>query len=279
MAEYTEVSSAQATFKAGIGQDFMTIVRDNFINHQDRITAIENSIVLFDHFNARHFDIDNNFNFVSHSWPVGQFYGQVGNAERRDGRGAVWSFLSTQNDAGGTRNPAPPASSVARISEAGSGSWVTVQSNMRLRFDQITKPMRFIIRMKMDADGAFKIGMITGTGIASKSVDQTGVWLERVDASNWRFKVRDTGASSVTGSFARVANGTWFEIDIEFTDTPSDRVICRLDGVDKTAGGLTSNLPITADLGATMATFSSGTGTLFDFDRVLFRAAGIADAP
>ncbi len=282
MADYAEVTDDETNTAAFMRQALGKKFKNNFINHQDRINAIESGAVFFDHFTSRWHDVDNTFALADHSWHPGYMYGDPLEAEKRDGRGPTWFFASDQADAAGSRNAVPTESSVARVAMAGgSAPWVTVRPWFTLRYDQIVKPMRCVMRCKMSADGRFKLGITSVTAGISKLADQTGVWLERVDASNWRFKARDTGASSVTGPFTRVASGTWFEIAIEFTDDPSDRAICKLDGVDKTAGGLTTNLPLDKDLALTVGLFGDATAPAvnYDFDRVRHSSGGIIDAP
>jgi hypothetical protein len=109
------------------------------------------------------------------------------------------------------------------------------------------------------------------------------VWLEQPDDANWRF-VTSAGSPLAGGSFARPGAETWYSVKIEFTDTPSNRAICSVDGTQRAF--FTSNLPLTDILHSWFSigfvfTAAGGGTTLheIDCDRVDLSFPGMADAP
>jgi hypothetical protein len=129
--------------------------------------------------------------------------------------------------------------------------------------------------MKFSADLEFHIGARAFQN-ANPTTDLPGVWLERVDGSNWRFVSYDTARNN-GASFTRITNGNWFKLTIEFTDSPSDRAICSIDDVVKST--LTTQLPTDDILHAALAIGGTAVGNgLFDIDFADFGGPDIQDA-
>src|SRR6185436_17736051 len=103
--------------------------------------------------------------------------------------------------------------------------------------------------------------------------DSKGIWVERVDATNWRFVSFDSSRNNGS-SFAKPTPGTWWTIDVIFTDDPRNRALCYINGVLKET--FTSNLP-TADSLHYYFGHASTAGDM-DIDIAGLRAEGIADA-
>lgn len=250
MTDYVKVEDAQIDFDSGVGQDVVFQARDNQENHQARISQLERSLRTFDHMN--------------------------------------WGAPGTTN---------PPTDSIrVTNSHADSNLVIAVFSVWTLNgsltgapgiqvmrnfiFTQVTRPILFVARIKKLLDVDMRVGLrLVQAGTGGLPADASGIWLERVDASDWRFVSYDSARNNGT-SFGKIADGTWFDVEIEFTDTPSNRALCRIDSVLKET--LTTELPTAATLHGAIMSAGSGAppgANVMDMDLIDYGAAGLADAP
>jgi hypothetical protein len=271
MADFSPITLAQATHKAGIGQDFMRQVRDNFDNHQSALAQLISSIRLFDHFNWK---------TASGSSPYLSYETVVDDDASPGvfGHGRDWIYCGkTGGTTGRTQgNSNKPSTSVARMNTTATGAdFANAWSRMGLNFGEITKPITYVARHKLSADCSFYSGFREGPFAELASVNEFGCWIERVDSTNWRFACFDGTTKNNGASFTHPSSGTWFEVKIIFTNTPGNQLDCYLDSVFKYS--LTANLPTGQMLQAHHGLIGGTAGNL-DTDRVLFSAEGIADA-
>jgi hypothetical protein len=264
MADFVELTTGETAAKAFIRQALMRKVKDNFTNLNARMTQEEQFLRLFDHMN---FDDGS-----------GRSYQTLVNDETSPsayGYGRSWIYIGDGGRQG--RNAAKPSHSVARISVGASGDWGWAFSLLSFSFADAVKPIRWKARLKISNDGSLICGMREGPyNENAVSQNRPGIWLERFDSSSWRFACYDGTTKNNGTAFTRVTNGTWFEAEIEFTNSPSDRAICRIDGAER--ANLQANLPTTQRLLAIHGVRGPGGATDFDVDRVLFSADGLADA-
>lgn len=164
-----------------------------------------------------------------------------------------------------------PAFSVLRLTTTAAGVLTGLIYRRPLNFGGVTPPIRLKARVKTVIDVSFHAGLKNAAGTS----DVKGVWLERVDASNWRFVSYDTARNNGT-NFTSVASGTWFEFEIVFTNSPSNQALCYLNGVLKET--LVTQLPTTADLYGVVNFQMAGTTNWMEFDRWESLADGGLDA-
>lgn len=257
-------------------QALLKKVKDDFDNLHERVGAIESASGIFDHFNSG-WDSSAAAS-VERSWPIMR---SIGNTGVEFTAGVPPWIITTDNPDGiedstaiGPNQP-PPAYSVRRIRSVNT-SYAAIQSALELRFDQATLPIIFEGRFRNESDNPFRVGMMRRLANFNPSTDGAGVWLERVDATNWRFATYNTARNNGV-SFARPSTFLWYVVKIEFTDAPSNRVLCSIDGVLKDT--ISSQLPTAIPQRASWAAISPSATLDIDVDRVKFAAPGLADAP
>jgi hypothetical protein len=267
MADYTEISLAQATYKAGIGQDFMRQNRDNQINFNARLVQLESEVRLFDHF------IDET--------PAGLSLlareGALTTGEYANGGNWMYIGFDGTGPIGTDYNAAKPTWTTGRIGSIITtvGHYGIAFSKKSLRFDGVTKPITYEGRFKLSADGAGLFGMRDGPYAEAPTTDRQGIWVERVDSTNWRFVSYDTARNSGS-NFSKPTAGNWFKVKIVF-DTSTDRALCYIDDVLKET--LTTQLPTTRILHAAFGLHGGGAATTdLDFDWVDWKAVALLEA-
>lgn len=280
MADFATLTLAETAAKAKLRQALFRKIKDNFDNLDGRATVIENDLLIFDHFLSD--------DGSGYSFQMGGDYDVAGGAGPPAGwngtwwidRKGVWMYQGydgTTRD-GTIYNAAKPDPSVARVSavSASAGRYSNLYGLDRFRFDRITKPLIYTARVKFATDQAFLLGLRDGFKSESLTVDRHGIWMERVDSSNWRFVSYD-GTRNNGANFTKVTSGNWFEVKIEFTDTPADRAFCYVDGVLKQT--LTANMPTTAYLcWAQLLHGNAGTPGNVDYDRTRLQCLAVLDA-
>lgn len=260
MATFVELNDAETDSKAFMRQALGKKIKDNFTNLNARVGEIEKQARLFDHF-IRRPDGESNL-----SWGLTPASGVVMVIED-------WHIRGTLNSDLVAMNVVKPDQSVGRFAvQTGSGVR-TLTSKHTLQYDQVTLPILFECRMKLSADIRFWLG-IQIPGIVTPG-DNPSVFLERVDASNWRFSSWDTSGNSGS-SFTKITSGNWFKVKIEFTDNPSARAICSLDDVVKET--LTTQLPTNDVLAAKLIFNGAIAQGDLDLDLMDFGAVALDDA-
>lgn len=245
-------------------------IRDNQDDHEARILAIEDSgIRVASTFNQRHFyESGGNFDdvvvtggnyvqdyegFFLHS--QGQIINQIGISSAADDHYLEWN------------NPGQ------------------IIGNLAFNFANRTKPITFSTRMWFaDAlNNAFYIGLTVAPAYNANSVPTDGIWLQQkaADHTQWQF----TATSSVGGGtetpvdVARIANSTWFDVDIVFTDDPGNRALCYLDGSLIATFTTANALSTTINLHG-RATWTWGAGDTIRVDRMSAQCSGVVtDVP
>lgn len=240
MSDFTAFTDPETAYKAGIGQDFMRKMKDNFDNLNARINKLNNRLGFFEDFNF---------------------------APRPSGV----AILPYGFEAISPTTFSYPSFSVLRVSSGNSNPGAGLVLPRPMNFASVGKPIRCKARVKRGTDTAFRFGFQSIINMT----DSIGVWLERVDASNWRFAAYD-GTRESGVSFANVATGTWFDFEIVLTDTPSDRALCYLNGVLKDT--LTTHPPVTGDMWGLFNWDPNAASENYDFDYVDWDADARIDA-
>lgn len=279
---FTALTLAETAFKAMFRQGLARKIKTNFDDHESRIAAYESSSRMFDHFNDQpnadglSFDVEHyGDNTVASISQIALLQG-----------GPRWVLHSQAGSSWGAHacNVAKPSYSVARLTLAsgfggsGGSTYAGIQSRLLHRLDQIVQPITFTGRFALGVDDTFLIGMRERcTSLTENGVTTTrqGIWMERVDASNYRFKSYD-GGTFTGSSFSRPTIGSWFEVSIVFS---TGQALCYLNGSLKET--IASHLPGATALSASyFGDIGGGTGPFnMDVDRALWQAAGQLDAP
>jgi len=222
---FVELTDAETAFKAGIGQDTGRKIKDDFTNLNSRELKLEGGIPNIDHFNSRD----------------GRFF--TVNADEIEDRVGRFHGYRTYGGTGGALSPlwTFPAYSVVRVTSYGGG---VAGNNTNLLmtweeyvFNDVTRPLIYEARVKWR--GANNPPSIV-IGMADQGLTN-GIWLGFPDTTNMRFTSRDASSDTHGSNFTRIAAETWFTVRIEFTDDPSNRALCYVDGVLKST--LTATLP------------------------------------
>jgi hypothetical protein len=265
---FVEFTDAETAFNAGVGQDYRRKMKDDFTNLNARAQILESHAIFFDHFTERHeptgalsdpslplLSEDGVFKVRPHRWRM-RLFGGSGDAEDR------------------TLNK--PAYSVAGIQHEGSGTGTFLWTVPDVRFDLVTLPITFEARVKLDqSDREPIVGLKEWQTTNPATTDAPGIWLDYIDTSNWRFVSYDTARNN-GGSFAKVSAGSWFTVKIVFTDDPSNRALCYVDGVLKET--LTTQLPTAKRLNAVWGYYSGANAGSMHIDRLKLDVLGHADA-
>jgi hypothetical protein len=277
--DFAAFTTPETAYKALLRQAFFRKMKDDFDNLNGRVGQLETGILVTDHFNG----------------PAGRFIeaGGVGSLSTRvrfDGRG-IWALL--QSGGAGTPDvalPSSPAFSVLRLDadDASTNSRYSILLSLQdFVFNDSTRPVTYRARTKWRGQRANKEahnvwGLVTD--LTPGSSPNSGIWLEMPDTSNFRFVTRDNGSQVNGSNFARTSADTWFEPYIEFTDSPSNRAKCYIDGVLKET--FTTSLPTSRRLMGVIAAIQShvgggGAGTTafqVDADRCRLAVDALVDA-
>ncbi len=275
---------AETAYKAGLGQDFFRKLKDNFDDHESRLVQLQGGSRIIEHF------IEDDGGGLSF-FPTEYNHGGTGVNSDPAGWTGSWYVsrngmyqgydLSSRN--GTIFNAAKPAGSVARVASIGSGgaeyaNWYSLKA---FHYAQVGLPIVLEARCKIGTDNPFSFGVRQGPfserlSFGGVGADRNGIWLERVDASNWRFVAFD-GTRQNGSNFTKVAAGTWFRVRIEFGSTPS--ALCYIDGTLKET--LTAHLPTSSLLRAALLvcdTNLGGTSGTVDYDLVDYSCGSLLDA-
>jgi len=274
---FTPYVDAQTAYKAPLGQDFFRQMQDNFDNLDARTTRLESSVLLYDHFadkDGRWLAHDNDANTI------------VKFALDQKGIWLVHRIHPGSNDpALFPPMPSVQAHSVVLLDSNGAGNdnAVILAGIQEVVFNSAVRPIVYEARVKWISIGAgqpfHRFGLWSDIPATPWNTHcASGIWLEFPDSTNVRFVTRDNGGALNTGtSFARPAGSTWFTVRIEFTDDPSNRALCYLDGVLKET--FTSSLPTARRLFPVIASIeSAGISTQAHADRCEFSAESLVDA-
>jgi hypothetical protein len=126
-----------------------------------------------------------------------------------------------------------------------------ISANQSIYFNNRTGPVTFIARIKVSVNPASTFGMCVGftdartfdaaldTGFRSNN----GVFLETVDATNWRFVMTRASALTAGSNFTPPTAGAWFEVKVVLMDDAGQHAECYVDDVPKSdLSG--ANLPV-----------------------------------
>lgn len=279
MADYVEVTEAETTAAAFLRQALGRKFRNNFINHQARITALESNIIAFDHF----------LGWVS--CPVDFDGSGAAPKERIFNQRWLWAF---QGQAGTPADPTFPAYSVVRLDADGNASNDAAHSGLYslqdFVFDNVTKPITYKARVqwrgqRANHDPIHRWGMHASyyTSVGTPNAPY-GIYLEMPNNTDFRFSCKSSAGVTTGTLFTRPIPDAWFEVRIDFTDDPSDRAVCYIDDVPKET--LITNLPTTDRLRGSVICAQDyvgggGAGSTpyqVDIDRIRYTCEGLTDA-
>lgn len=272
--DFTALTLVETAYKYLLRQAFFRKIKDNLDNLNGRASQLESGIALLDHFTfvdqrfQRHPPIDLTTTSDDIIDMAGKFYGF---REFAGGSGTLpplWTF---------------PSNSVLRIA-TGQGSNANAKNHLMTLseyvFNNVTRPLIYECRTQWrgSAGTPAQLWGMFGTVPGIMSGPLHGIYLGFPDSTNMRFTSIDNGSATNGTSFTRVAANTWFTIKIEFTDTPSNRALCYIDGVLKET--LTTNLPTSRRLhGAVYVTEQNDTATVeTDVDKIKYAPVALADA-
>jgi hypothetical protein len=243
MMGFVAFSLAETAYKFLIGQDWTRKLKDNFDDHQTRLLALEAAgFRTFDHFNVDNPAAQNDFDAEV------MVTGAVSASEFTETY-SVWLFKYNIT-----------ARTMGAI------------TRRKVQFNAVGLPITLTWRWKQSHDKQFLVGL----KLLGNFADANGIWLERVDASNWRFVSYD-GTRNSGVSFGNVAPGNWVKTKIVFTNDPSNRALCYVNDVLKDT--LTLQLPTTVPLKAVAVCLLDAAGHEFFLDYVDFFSGGGVDAP
>jgi hypothetical protein len=273
---FTPFLDAQTAYKAALGQDFFRQMQDDFDNLNGRTTRLESSVLLYDHFadqDGRWLEENNDANTLRHF--------------ELDKKG-LWA-VHRIHPGSNTPGDYPPMPSVQAHSSVlldsngnGSNNAIILAGLQEVVFNSTVRPVVFEARVQWISLGAgqpnHRFGLWSNIPATPWNTHaDSGIWLSFPDGSNVRFETRDNAGTLNTGtSFTRPAGSTWFTIRIEFTDDPSNRALCYLDGVLKET--FTSSLPTSRRLFPVLASIESTSSNQVYVDRCEFGAESLVDA-
>ncbi len=134
----------------------------------------------------------------------------------------------------------------------GSGRWNFAFSTIAFMFNNVNPPIIFRGHFRMsDTNRGIFIGLYENQDFDHNDPSKDGIYIQRVDSSNWRFVSERSGSRTNGPTFTKPGNSTWFDVEIEFTDTPFNKALCRVD----TGGGLIQRADLQADLPTTTPLF------------------------
>jgi hypothetical protein len=141
-------------------------------------------------------------------------------------------------------------------------------------FSVRTKPLTFSTRIQYDTRAniaSLRVGWV-GPTLPTTARPNDGVYME-LNAGNFRFTSTNGGVSTVGADFAWIANSTYFNVDIIFTNAGGNQALCYLNGVFQYA--LAANLPTAKRLYGCVNFESAGGVTIaIDVDRIQGKAGG-----
>jgi len=262
---WTGITAAQTDANSPLDQTLMDLLRTNDKDHEDRIAAQQGPAArIFSHFAETAYSTVPNFKgqgLAGNTWALGGGGGSIGSPTLAEGAADDHSVILTYTSA-----PNP--------------SYADWYAMALWHFTNRLKPLTFVTRFKFitadDNFDRFEIGYVNRNNVVySATRSRNGIFLELGSvAGQWRFTSADANVPTVGTDFAQVADGTWFEVKIEFTDVGGNQAKCYIDGVLKET--LTTNLPTARVLMAGLWV-KSGTlanGDKLKFDRMLASAGG-----
>jgi hypothetical protein len=141
-------------------------------------------------------------------------------------------------------------------------------------FSVRTKPLTFSTRIQYDTRAniaSLRVGWV-GPALPTTARPTDGVYME-LNAGNFRFTSSNGGANTAGTDFAWIANSTYFDVDIIFTDAGGNRALCYVNAVLKET--ITLNLPIAKRLyGCVNFEAIGGVAVAVDVDMIQGKAGG-----
>jgi hypothetical protein len=260
MADFIELTDAETAFKKPIRQALMRKIKDDFTNLNARLKEVEAGTRIFDHFangvaGARSFPL----------WSVNDAGSPIDymNDVTAARKGLNWILLGRTDGASGANpvisNDVKPHYSIARMNSAstwgslvGTGRWNLAFSTIGFQFDNVVKPIIFRGHFRMsDTNRGIFIGLYGTQTFNHLDPSKDGVYIQRVDATDWRFVSEFSGSRTNGATFTKPGNNPWFDVEVEFTDTPVNKVLTRIakDGQPLAQiDDLQADLPMTVPL-------------------------------
>lgn len=274
---YVAVPGSVLEYKDPIRSVDITQMNDNTIDHEARLKALEAApdSYVSSHFTRRSGYTSDRIITATSGTTTAQYEDRwlIG-AKETGGATTYWLEGVSVDDALNHH--------IALFFPSGDGSsdndWGFIQSLSTFNFTYATLPITFTTRVKLDHnDPTFlRIGLMNWM-ITADTAPTDGIFLER-NGANFRFRTVNASTSTNGSDFAPPTADTWFEVEIIFTNSPSNQALCYVDGVLKdTLTG--ANLPTAKNLRAKFhLTEKSTTNTTHRIDRMsCTTAANVAD--
>jgi hypothetical protein len=216
MADYTEFTAAEVDVNSPLDEDFFTKMKDNFINHEDRLLPLENGFKFEDHFTWRPFPDTRSF----------EDYARVTLSTTVPHEGKDWILFGDGN----ARNAAKPDWTAAKLDCAGGSEDACLWAKHEFQPNRIVPTFGTIAitgKIKLVSDAGFVVGFHPDWDFQNAFAALKGVSLVNAGGGNYRFDVRNTGTR--TGSaFAKPTLGTYFTFGIEIQTGVQIR--CTING-------------------------------------------------
>lgn len=277
---FTPFVASETDQNSPLDQPFFDKMRTNFDDLNDRAEALEDpGVRFFSHFNQRSgfgaigatvSDIIVGSGDTNAILRTGG--GSIYIRNQASGSGSVQEFFGSEDSAAGNNQ---------HLIRADASTNIRAMSMLGLRYSVMSTagalPLKFKGRFRMNAGNTWNISIgfafwdETGNIQGPSAGIPGGVYLHRNTGTGlWRFSAHDGTAYDHGTDFTKVAQDTWFDVEILFEAGPQAR--CFLDGTLKQTLGdvrLPKNHVLyghwTADVPA---------GTSMDCDRWLVSAAG-----
>lgn len=286
---WATITAAETDQNSPIDQALMDKFRLNDADHETRALALENApnVYAFSHFSQRYFYGDNlAASPTNHIVSLAE--GVSGLTELRDFAEpfyfAIYRVSSSSVDLEAIVNSIGDGSDTHYIrfyrqSAYARTGYMILMARPAFVFNNRVRPIVYTSRHRFStsANHEIFIGLIPRFELdvdISTTPLTDGIFLMR-NGANWRFVTRSGGVSTNGSDITPVADNTWFEVEIKFEDSPSNRARCYIDTVLKET--FTTNLPVAAQLyGAVIGHSNSTTAHManFDTDRVKVYASG-----
>jgi len=275
---YEAITAADVSTEGPIRVTFGNKCKGNFGNHEVRLGAVEQGVILSDHFNWD-FQLSGGVQFpnaaLTSASPYGRFRDWLTFAALPSG-GFYFEMLSQ------------------RISYSewgigiGSGTFAKIMSMFRLKPSKSVLPIRLDFLGRWDdlritqtspasvGDVSPTIGLLDSEGVtvSPTTFPKAGIYLNRAGADLLRFSMYDgTTTTNGTNTFARPTNNSDFSLSIEIADTPALSVICTFNGAVRET--FLANLPMNRSLGAYFGCSTTTNGLRISCDKIQMSAAGI----
>lgn len=249
-------------------------MRDNQADHETRILSLEdiNNVRISTHFVKNH-------NYASSLVLTGAVGSRILNDYDRDWYLEVYAAEAEIAEFIGLSATADNHHLQINTTANTATAAGMIVGSLAFNFDLRVKPLTYIARCRQEniADDLV-VGFSQFPAIGTLR-PTSGCWLE-LSGGDWRFSCASASSYTNGSAITEVTAGTWFEVKIVFTDTPTDRFLCYLDGTLKETFTTAGSLPTARNIYGMVKHKSTTSGRYFDIDRLDIYAGGpITDMP